>query len=183
MDFKDFVKKVEENLGFATIVLALISLYYYTFNKKPFLDYFIYLVLGLFTFTSVFYTVIVVSQFTTRLLQLNVREERRLVGKIRELSNEENRNINTKNYKRNSEVCSEKSTIYDELDRVRVRSINRYLLTSVFLLLLIMIININFLSEIEQIKNYVPVLSIILFWISIFYIVKIVITFYNVYST
>lgn len=182
MNFNDVIKKIENSLGSWVLVFILISLYYYSISQEKSLDNFIYIVIGIFAFTSIFYTVIVVSQFTARLARLNNQEERRLIQQIRNLSNEENRNINTRDYKRNSEICTEKSNLYDDLSIVRGSNINRNLLISVFLLLFIMVINIKFLSEIQKIKVYVPILSIIFFWISMYHVIKIIIRFYHAYS-
>lgn len=177
-------KKVEEYGTFACTVLGIVSLVYISQNSITDLtDKFTILSGSLLAFVAVFFTVIIISEFLTKLNTLNQTDINRLKGKIQSLSNQETTNLNSDKYEENTEICNKKVNIYNELSNIKERKINRFLFISAFLLIVMLILDSKFIPEvIFNIQNYKPYTLLIGLWIVVNYVLKITILFYKVYS-
>src|SRR3989344_3162629 len=95
-------KKVEEYGTFASVILAIVSLWYISQNSITDLtDKFTILTGSLLAFVAVFFTVIIISEFLTKLNTLNQNDITRLKSKIQSLSSEETTNLNSEKYEEN----------------------------------------------------------------------------------
>jgi len=179
----NFVKKIEEFTPITALFLFFASLVYILNNNIfDFGDKFTIVCGILLAFVAVFYTVIILSEFLKKLNKLNINDIKILQKELKHLTDQELNNLHNQKFDDSSELCLKKSNIYFELSSIKNRKINRHLFISTFLLILMLIIDTNFIPSIIFNIIYKPVVLLIGFWIVIVHIVKIIILFYKVYS-
>jgi len=181
---ESIAQKVEEYGTGGCIILGIGSAIYISKNQiTDFTDKFTIFSGALLTFIAIFYAVIIVSEFITKLDALNEKEIDRLMAEITKLTGDENDNIQSDHYEENAKICDKKTNIYNKLANIKNRKINKFLFISAFSLILMLVIDSKFIPEIIfTISNYKPYVLLTLMWIALNYILKIVLLFYKTYS-
>ena len=178
------VKKVEEFTPISAFFLWIFSVVYISNNNIFDLgEKFTIVSSGILAFVAVFYTVVVVSGFLKKLNDLNTDEINKLKEKIKKIISSELENLDKNSFDKNSELCTEKSSLYSELSNIKNRKINKFLFISAFLLIIMLIVDSNFIpTSVFGINNYKPYVLLTAFWIVISQIMKILVLFYKIYT-
>jgi len=182
VDFGDIAQELEKQIGFLfTIILFGILVYIWQMQIVDLTDKFTVVTGSLLGFVSVFYTLIILSDFLKRLSKLNEKETNRLKKEIENISKKEKENLLNFKYKENSNLCNDKMNVYSELSNIKNRRINRLLFVAALLLISILVLDNVFIPN--MIYGIPKIYFLVtLFWIAINFIIKIIIIFYKVYS-